>query len=102
MPGQILPAMTLDQASLYRLEVALLVFYGILLLAVPAFLGLARGRLPVEISVRGAKFEEEADHSVKLAEAEIEELKQRARNLDAGLTAATIQIDQLKKGGDNT
>ncbi len=41
-----LPTTALGQAGLYRLEVALLAFYGVLLLATPSFLGLARGRLP--------------------------------------------------------
>jgi hypothetical protein len=50
-----LPAIALLQPSLYRLEVALLVFYGCLLLLTPAFSGLIRGRLPIEISTRGAK-----------------------------------------------
>jgi hypothetical protein len=58
-----LPAISFHQAALYRLEVALLVFYGGLLLITPAFSGLIRGRLPTEISARGAKFSEEADRS---------------------------------------
>jgi hypothetical protein len=91
-----LPAVTFEQAGLYRLEVALLVFYGCLLLMTPAFSGLARGRLPTEISVRGAKFEEKAEDSVEVAEARIEELEQRITDLADGLTAADIEIDRLK------
>jgi hypothetical protein len=93
-----LPAAAFEQVGLYRLEVALLVFYGCLLLMTPAFLGLARGRLPTEVSVRGAKFEERADWSVELAEAKIEELKQRTSDLEDGMAVATVKIDQLKKG----
>lgn len=97
-----LPAVALQQAGLYRLEVALLVFYCGLLLITPAFSGLIHGRLPVEISVRGAKFEEKADHSVEAAEARVEELEQRITDLADGLTAASIEIKQLQKDSDNT
>lgn len=41
-----LPAPAFEQVGLYRLEAALLVFYGSLLLVTPAFSGLVRGRLP--------------------------------------------------------
>jgi hypothetical protein len=99
----LLPATAFNQAGLYRLEIALLVFYGVLLLVTPAFLGLARGRLPIEISVRGARFEEKTNQSVELTEAKIEELKQKTQDLADALTVATFEIDQLKKGlGDNT
>ena len=49
-----LPAVAFEQVGLYRLEVGLLAFYGGLLLITPAFSGLVRGRLPIEISARGA------------------------------------------------
>jgi hypothetical protein len=55
-----LPAVALEQAGLYRLEVALAVFYGCLLLVTPAYSGVVAGRLPIEISTRGAKFAAEA------------------------------------------
>ncbi|HEY5943068.1 MAG TPA: hypothetical protein VIT89_09435 [Solirubrobacterales bacterium] len=97
-----LPTTALGQAGLYRLEVALLAFYGVLLLATPSFLGLARGRLPTEISVRGAKFEEKADQSAQMTEARIKELKVRTNDLADELAVATIEIDRLKKGDDNT
>lgn len=53
-----LPAVALGQTGLYRLEVALAAFYGLLLLVTPVYAGLAAGRLPIEISTRGAKFAE--------------------------------------------
>lgn len=62
-PASALPAIALGQLWLYRLEVSLLAFYACLLLITPAFSGLIRGRLPIEISTRGARFAEEADHS---------------------------------------
>lgn len=93
-----LPAIAFRQAGLYRLEVALLVFYGGLLLITPAFSGLIYGRLPIEISVRGAKFGEKTDRSAELTEAEINELKHRTKELADGLIMATIKINQLKRG----
>jgi hypothetical protein len=93
-----LPTVAFGQAGLYRLEIALLVFYGVLLLATPTFLGLVRGRLPTEISMRGAKFEDKADRSTQLTEARINELKKRTDDLADELIMATIEIDQLKEG----
>jgi hypothetical protein len=99
-----LPAFAFKQGSLYRLEVALIVFYGNLLLITPAFAGLIQGRLPIEISARGAKFATGADDSVKLYEEKIEDLKQVTDDLSEGLQAANFEIEHLKKAPnrDNT
>lgn len=98
-----LPAAAFGQVGLYRLEVALLIFYGGLLLATPAFSGLIRGRLPVEISTRGAKFADEADRSTELATTAIETLDLRIREIDDGLTEARAEIDHFKQvRSDNT
>jgi hypothetical protein len=94
-----LPAVAFGQAGIYQLEIALLVFYGGLLLITPAFSGLIHGRLPIEISVRGAKFEEEADQSVQVAEGKLEGLEQKIRDLTDKLTIAALEIDQLKERG---
>lgn len=96
-----LPAMAFGQAGLYRLEIALLVFYGSLLLLTPAFAGLIRGRLPTEISTRGAKFAEEADQTAELNAVVLRRLERRTSDLDDGLTKAKVEIDELK-AGDNT
>lgn len=96
---QDLPAIAFQQAGLYRLEVALLVFYGSLLLITPAFSGLIRGRLPIEISTRGAKFAEEADQSDELVEAAIQELKSDIRHL--AVRVNEVEADPpLQKGRD--
>jgi hypothetical protein len=89
---------------LYRLEVSLLAFYGCLLLITPAFSGLIRGRLPTEISTRGAKFAEEADRSERLTDAKIDGLELATETLAEGLTAAHAEIKQLREEavGDNT
>jgi hypothetical protein len=92
-----LPAVALRQAGLYRLEVALLVFYGALLLITPAFSGVIRGRLPIEISTRGARFAEEADQSTEANEAAIQELDQIASSLTDDLTEAKAEIEELKE-----
>jgi len=99
-----LPAIALEQVGLYRLEVALLIFYGWLLLVTPAFSGLIRGRLPSEISTRGAKFVEEADQSAALNEEKIKDLKRITDDLAEGLRVAKFEIKQLKKAStsDNT
>lgn len=91
-----LPASAFGQTGLYRLEVALLVLYGSLLLITPAFVGLVRGKLPIEVSTRGAKFAEEADLSGGQGEAEVEELEQTISALVEGLAAVNMEIKRLK------
>lgn len=95
-PDRMMPAVAFGQPILYRLEVALLVFYGVLLLVTPAFLGLTRGRLPIEISTRGAKFAEGADQSSNRNEADIRRLRAAVGNLDEALTTANAEIKGLK------
>lgn len=98
-----LPAIAFGQMGLYRLEVALLVFYGVLLLITPTFAGLARGRLPIEISTRGAKFAEEADHSVGLTQERIEEMELATTRLADELVKANSELKRLKMPrGDRT
>jgi hypothetical protein len=99
-----LPAPAFEQTGLYRLEVALAVFYGALLLVTPAFSGLAQGRLPIEISTRGAKFAEESNQSAEIAKAAIESLEQVTEALDEELAGANFEIKRLSEiaGRDNT
>jgi hypothetical protein len=91
-----LPAPALEQVPLYRLEVALLVFYGCLLLVTPAFSGLLRGRLPIEISTRGAKFAAEADQAAAEHEAAIRALEGATERLAEGLEEAKVEIESLQ------
>jgi hypothetical protein len=102
--GPDLPAVAFEQGSLFRLEVALLVFYGGLLLVTPAFSGLIRGRLPIEISARGAKFPEETDQSSELIRAFIEETELTTEAMAEDLAAANLAIERLQAAGtrDNT
>jgi hypothetical protein len=93
-----LPAVALGQVAVYRLEIALLAFYGALLLITPAVSGLFRGQLPVEITTRGAKFADETNESADAARRAIERLEQITCDLGDGLRAANIQIEKMKEG----
>lgn len=99
-----LPAVAVGQPSIYRLEVGLMFFYGWLLLATPAFSGLIRGRLPIEISTRGARFAEETKQSATLNEEKIEELERLTVALTERLRVADFEIRRLQRASprDNT
>ncbi|TMK58023.1 MAG: hypothetical protein E6G51_04410 [Actinobacteria bacterium] len=94
MPQDV-PDVAFGQAGLYRLEVALLVFYSGLLLVTPAFSGLVQGRLPIEISTRGAKFAGQADESVEAARVAIERLERITDELTEELGAADLRIKKI-------
>jgi hypothetical protein len=98
---EVLPAVAIRQETLYRLEVALLVFYGWMLLITPAFSGLVRGHLPVEISTRGAKFVEEADHSTRLNEEKISGLNRLTIDLSERLEIAEVEIKRMKEAPES-
>lgn len=72
-----------------------MVFYGGLLLITPVFSGLVNGRLPVEISARGAKFAEEADHSAELAKVAVKQLERTTGELSEDVASAQIEINRL-------
>jgi hypothetical protein len=92
-----LPAPAFEQTGIYRMEIALMVFYGDLLLVAPAFFGLARGRLPIEISTRGAKFAEVADQSAARNETSIECLEATTERVAQRLDDAQIEIERLQR-----
>jgi hypothetical protein len=94
-----LPAIAVHQPGLYRLEVGLMVFYGWLLLVTPVFSGLIRGRLPIEISTRGARFAEEADQSTQWNEKKIKDLEATAEDLTEGLRTVQFEIQAMKEAG---
>jgi hypothetical protein len=101
-----LPSIALGQTSLYRVEVGLAVFYAGLIVLTPIFYGLVRGRLPIEISPRGAKFSEDAaenvDRSLKDAQALADQLKREVRSAQAQLARARLNIDQLASATETT
>lgn len=94
---EVLPAIAIGQAVVYKLEVALVVFYGVLLLITPALSGLGHGRLPIEISTRGAKFADEMDESADTMRASIERLEQVTYELKDELTTMNLQITEMKE-----
>jgi hypothetical protein len=96
-PASALPAIALGQPWLYRLEVSLLAFYGCLLLITPAYSGLIRGRLPIEISTRGAKFAEETKRYAALDEVTITEVEETIGDLTQAVASAQIEIKRLNK-----
>jgi hypothetical protein len=53
-----LPAVALGQEVVYRLEVLLATSLGGLLVVTPVFEGVVRGRLPLEVTARGARYAE--------------------------------------------
>jgi hypothetical protein len=90
-----LPDVALGQQALYRLEVGLVAFYGGLFILVPLFFGVVRGRLPTEISARGAKFGEDVDESIKEAQALVDDLDRRIEYAESRLARDRLNIDQL-------
>lgn len=62
----------------------------------PAFSGLIRGRLPIEISIRGTKFADETGRSAKRDEAAIQAVEQRLDRINDRLTFLKIELDDLK------
>jgi hypothetical protein len=82
--------------GVYRLEVALLVFHGILLLVTPAFSGLVRGRLPTEISIRGTRFADETGRSAKRDEAAIRAIEQRLDSFTDRLTLFEVKLKRIE------
>lgn len=96
-----LPAVALEQPVLYRLEVALGVFYGGLLLITPVFSGLVEGRLPIEISARGARFADRADQSAESTDKAVRALEQRIVDLNERLTDVASEIKPLTRTIDD-
>jgi hypothetical protein len=94
---EVLPAVAIGQVAVYRLEVALLVFYGGLLLITASVSGIVGGRLPIEISTRGAKFAGETDQAAGATRAAIEKLEAITAGLDVRLIAAGVRINRIEK-----
>lgn len=78
-----------------------MVFYGGLLLITPAYSGLVEGRLPIEISARGARFAERADHSAESTESALQALEQTTADLGEKWGEVTTEIKLLKQGFDD-
>jgi len=79
-----------------------MVFYGSLLIITPAVSGLLWGRLPTEISIRGASFAEEAIRSAELDDVAVEKLERTLARVAAELAQAKLKIQEPKSPGDKT
>ena len=90
-----LPSVALNQPSIYRVEVGLAVVYGGLLLLTPLFFGLVQGKLPVEISHRGAKWQEAANDTIEKLTTSVQTLQQESTDLRAKLVEQELQIRGL-------
>lgn len=87
-----LPSIALGQVAVYRVEVLLALVYGGLLLLTPLFHGLG-GRLPIEISHRGAKWSEPAEEAVARLEGQVLRLEEER--------AMLLQSKHLKEEMDD-
>lgn len=95
-PPSPLPTVALGQGFLYRVELLLATVFAALLLLTPLLQGVLNGRLPTEITARGAKYEEVSD-SLKAAETRIGKLEETLASTAAAAFAAKADIDQLRK-----
>jgi hypothetical protein len=91
-----LPAVALGQTFLYRVEVALLVFYGGLLLLTPLFRGVVEGQLPIEVSARGAKYAEDVAGSLKDTTKTVEDLGKQVNEVRGTLILTQLALQDAK------
>lgn len=87
-----LPAAALGSEQLLWALRALVIFYGFLLLFVPLVRGL-KGQLPIELTLRGARYEELTTASLGALEARVVKLEQ------AVAASASILPDAVKRLG---
>jgi hypothetical protein len=93
-----LPRVALGQTYLYKLEVLLLIFYGLLLLATPLLQGVLNGRLPTEITARGAKYDpEEVSASLKDAEGRVTEIEGALRSTTGETFSLRAELARLEQ-----
>ncbi len=90
-----LPAVALGQEVIYRLEVGVLLFYGGLIVLTPVFRGAVLGRLPIEVSARGAKFAEEVDESLKATQELVKTHQDQLDDVERRVLRARLNLDQL-------
>lgn len=90
-----LPAVALGQEVLYRLEVGVILFYGGLIILTPVFRGAVLGRLPIEISARGAKFAQEVDESLEATQQLVEAHQDQLDDIEKRAIRARLNLDQL-------
>jgi hypothetical protein len=96
-----LPAVALGSEVIYRMEIALAALYGGLLVLVPLYRGAVRGDLPIEISARGAKYEQVGATVSEIGD-RIEKLEKRLNQtaIDFSLKAAETGNQSATEGDD--
>jgi hypothetical protein len=90
-----LPGIALGQPFVCRVEVYLAIVYGGLLLLTPLFYGLLQGRLPIEISHRGARWQEAANETIDGLSASVRTLQQDSTDLRVRLVQQQLEIQRL-------
>jgi hypothetical protein len=81
-----LPSVALGQVAVYRVELLVAVVFAALLLLTPFIQGVINGRLPTEITARGAKYEaEEITASLEQLEDRITELEGAVKSTGAAV-----------------
>jgi hypothetical protein len=98
-----LPAVALGQTFIYRVELLVATVFAGLLLLTPLLQGLLNGRLPTEITARGAKYHPE-DVAAGLAEAQkrIDKLEATLASDVGALVAVKADVQALKRAQSAT
>jgi len=97
---QPLPSIALGQELLYRGELFLVLFYGGLLIATPVLRGIVSGRLPIEITARGARYDapEQMSGGLRDAEERIDQLNEVVEASSGQLARLHARMEQLEDG----
>jgi hypothetical protein len=93
-----LPSIALGQVPMYRLELLLGAFFGGLLVATPLLQGVINGRLPTEITARGAKYDpEEVSEGLGALEDRINALEDALTKTGGEAIALRAEVEELKE-----
>jgi hypothetical protein len=98
-PGA-LPSVALGSREVLWTERTLILFYGFLLLFVPLIRGL-HGQLPIELSTRGARWQETAaasEHAVAAVDAKVDDLSSRVDQIGDAVEGLLIRVDTTEEG----
>jgi uncharacterized membrane protein len=83
-----IPSFAFGSHAVLAVQLSLLFFYAALLLGVPLVRALAGGELPIELSMRGARFAEKLGESNKETLDRLKELEKRTTDSDAQARAS--------------
>ena len=100
-PAQ-LPAVALDQGFVYRLELLLVTVFAGLLIITPLLQGVLNGRLPTEITARGAKYDPaDVADGLKDAQDRIAALEETIEPAVGDLVRLRAELAALTEGRDS-